>query len=171
MYRNGLSSQRSNHQREYLFNLETRDAVILLLSSIDWVPLISVVKMHAARLLKTEWASKRELRASFSARSRDATGFVLQNAGSKRCKEEGFWHIYMSDGGASSPPALSPGLDRRVIRGRNICHSARMVCCPISGLGALIWRQAQEVAKNTRRHTFVVNCLTLRTCESEPQHF
>lgn len=58
----------------------------------------------------------------------------------------------MSDGGASSPPALSPGLDRRVIRGRNICHSARMVCCPISGLGALIWHQAQEVAKTKQTH-------------------
>lgn len=54
------------------------------------------------------------------------------------------------------------GLDRQVIRGRNICHSARMVCCPISGLGTLIWKR-----QNTRRRTFVVNRLTLRTCELE----
>lgn len=59
-------------------------------------------------------------------------------------------------------PSCHWGLDRQVIRGRNICHSARMVCCPISGLGALIWKR-----QNTRRRTFVVNRLVLRTCELE----
>lgn len=75
--------------------------------------------------------------------------FGLQNAGSKSCNEEGFWHVYMSDGGASSP-VLSLSYYRRVIRGRNICHSACMVCCPISGLEALGWSQALKVAKHMR---------------------
>lgn len=75
--------------------------------------------------------------------------FGLQNVGSKSCKEEGFWHVDMSDGGASSP-VLSLCYYRRVIRGRNICHSACMVCCPISGLEALGWSQAMKVAKHMR---------------------
>lgn len=42
---------------------------------------------------------------------------------------------------ASLLPPCHRGLDRQAIRGRNICHSASMVCCPISGLGALIWKR------------------------------
>jgi len=59
--------------------------------------------------------------------------------------EEAFWHIDVSDGGGSSPPVPSLSYYRRVIRGRNICLSACMVCCPISG-----WSQAQRVAKHTQ---------------------
>lgn len=59
-------------------------------------------------------------------------------------------------------PSCHRCLDRQVIRGRNICHSAHMVCCPISGLGALIWKR-----QNTCRRTFVANRPTLRTCEPE----